>query len=103
MLILFKKCNMSANNYMRKKRGPPLFLAADPSTFSRHTEEKKKNVPMPGPGRVITVFFVVFFNSKSSVLSVCKGNTLQGDMVKKVALQWLTSPKNCRTHLVIPT
>ena len=49
MLILFKKCNMSANNYMRgkkkkkkKKKCPSLFLAADPSTVSRHTEKKKK-------------------------------------------------------------
>ena len=46
MLILFKKCKMSANNYMTKrKRCPSLFLAANPRTFSRRTGKKtnKKN------------------------------------------------------------
>ena len=34
---------MSANNYMREeKKCPSLFLAADPSTVSRHTGKKKK-------------------------------------------------------------
>ena len=49
---------------------PSLFLAADPSTFSHCTEKKKK---MPGPRRVIT-----FFNSKSSVFSVCQREYVTG-------------------------
>ena len=82
-----------------KKRCPSLFLAADPSTFSRRTgKKKKKNVPMPGPRRVLTFFLIL----RAQYLVSVKRNTLQGDMVKKVALQWLTSPKNCRTHLAIP-
>ena len=111
MLIVFKKCNMSANNYMREKKKKkkknsvrPCFKLPTPVLFlviqEKKNKQTKKNVPMPGPRRVIT-FFCFFFNSKSSVFSVCQ--RLQGNMVKKVTLQWLTSPENCGTHLVIPT
>ena len=70
-----------AKKKKRKKRCPSLFLAANPSTFSRHTEKtktKKKNVPMPGPRRVITFFLFCFFNSKSSVVSVCQREYVTG-------------------------
>ena len=74
----------------KKKSVRPCFKLPTPVLFlviqEKKKTKKKKNVPMPGPRRVITFFF--FFNSKSSVFSVCQ--RLQGDMVKKVALQWLT-------------
>ena len=72
----------------KKKKVSVPVLAADPSTFSRHTEKKnnkKKNVRMPGPRCVITFFFFCFFFLilRAQYLVSVNGNTLQGDMVKK--------------------
>ena len=84
MLSLFKKCNMSANNYRAKKKKKmvsiPVFSCLPQyffSSYRKKKKKKKKNVPMPGPRRVIA-FFWVFFNFKSSVFSVCQREYVTG-------------------------
>ena len=101
MYAHFKKCNISANNYrVKKKVSVPVFNCRPQYFFwsyRKHTHTHNKKRSMPGPRRMM--FFVVFFNLRVQCLVSVKGNMLPGDMVKKITLGWLTSPKNCRTHL----
>ena len=81
---------MSANNYMRRKKKKKVsvpVLAADPSTFSRHTEKKKTKKKRSDAWSSLrdNVFFCFcfFLILRAQYLVSVKGNMLQGDMVKK--------------------